>query len=32
LDGEELSGAPAQIKLIDDGRHHHGEITLGGDI
>ncbi len=29
LDGEELSGAPAQIKLVDDGRHHFGEITLG---
>jgi cyclic beta-1,2-glucan synthetase len=32
LDGQELPGAAGQIKLIDDGRHHDGEITLGNAI
>jgi cyclic beta-1,2-glucan synthetase len=29
LDGQEKPGA-AEIKLIDDGREHHVEVTLGG--
>jgi cyclic beta-1,2-glucan synthetase len=29
LDGQELAGQICEIKLVDDGRDHHGEITLG---
>jgi cyclic beta-1,2-glucan synthetase len=29
LDGKNLSGAPCRINLVDDGRYHYGEITLG---
>ena len=29
LDGTEISGRPCEIGLIDDGRHHHGLVTLG---
>jgi len=29
LDGKNLVGAPCAIKLVDDGRYHYGEITLG---
>jgi cyclic beta-1,2-glucan synthetase len=29
LDGKDLSGARGQIQLMDDGRYHYGEITLG---
>jgi cyclic beta-1,2-glucan synthetase len=29
LDGKNLSGAPGEIQLMDDGRYHYGEITLG---
>jgi cyclic beta-1,2-glucan synthetase len=29
LDGKELSGAPGEFQLTDDGRYHYGEITLG---
>ena len=29
LDGKSLSGTPCAIKLVDDGRYHYGEITLG---
>ena len=29
LDGKDLSGAPGEIQLTDDGRYHYGEITLG---
>jgi cyclic beta-1,2-glucan synthetase len=29
LDGQNLSGAPCEINLVDDGRYHYGEITLG---
>jgi cyclic beta-1,2-glucan synthetase len=29
LDGKNLGGAPCEIKLVDDGRYHYGEITLG---
>jgi cyclic beta-1,2-glucan synthetase len=29
LDGKNLSGAPCEINLVDDGRYHYGEITLG---
>jgi hypothetical protein len=29
LDGKILSGAPCEISLVDDGRYHYGEITLG---
>jgi cyclic beta-1,2-glucan synthetase len=29
LDGKNLSGAPGEIQLTDDGRYHYGEITLG---
>jgi cyclic beta-1,2-glucan synthetase len=29
LDGKNLSGAPCKITLVDDGRYHYGEITLG---
>ena len=29
LDGEELAGPVCDIRLIDDGRHHQAEVTLG---
>ena len=29
LDGKNLGGTPCEIKLVDDGRYHYGEITLG---
>ena len=29
LDGKDLSGAPGEFPLMDDGRHHCGEIILG---
>ena len=29
LDGKDLAGAPGEIQLMDDGRYHYGEITLG---
>jgi cyclic beta-1,2-glucan synthetase len=29
LDGKELAGPMCEIKLVDDGREHHGEVTLG---
>jgi cyclic beta-1,2-glucan synthetase len=29
LDGKNLTGAPGEIQLMDDGRYHYGEITLG---
>ncbi|HEX3395558.1 MAG TPA: hypothetical protein VHS76_02585 [Steroidobacteraceae bacterium] len=29
LDGKDLSGALGEISLVDDGRYHYGEITLG---
>jgi hypothetical protein len=29
LDGKALSATPCEIKLLDDGRYHYGEITLG---
>jgi cyclic beta-1,2-glucan synthetase len=29
LDGKNLSGAACEINLVDDGRYHYGEITLG---
>jgi cyclic beta-1,2-glucan synthetase len=29
LDGKNLPGAPGEIQLMDDGRYHYGEITLG---
>jgi cyclic beta-1,2-glucan synthetase len=29
LDGKALSSAACEIKLVDDGRYHYGEITLG---
>ncbi|HEY0801232.1 MAG TPA: protein ndvB, partial [Steroidobacteraceae bacterium] len=29
LDGKTLSGAVCEIGLLDDGRYHYGEITLG---
>jgi cyclic beta-1,2-glucan synthetase len=29
LDGKDLAGAPDGIQLMDDGRYHYGEITLG---
>ena len=29
LDGKDLAGAPNGIQLMDDGRYHYGEITLG---
>jgi cyclic beta-1,2-glucan synthetase len=29
LDGKALSATPCEIKLVDDGRYHYGEITLG---
>ncbi|MEO7206517.1 MAG: hypothetical protein ABI145_06970 [Steroidobacteraceae bacterium] len=29
LDGKELTGVPGEIPLMDDGRYHYGEITLG---
>jgi cyclic beta-1,2-glucan synthetase len=29
LDGKTLGGTASEIKLIDDGRYHYGEITLG---
>jgi cyclic beta-1,2-glucan synthetase len=29
LDGKDLSGTPGEIQLMDDGRYHYGEITLG---
>jgi cyclic beta-1,2-glucan synthetase len=29
LDGGEISGAPCEIALVDDGRYHYGLVTLG---
>jgi cyclic beta-1,2-glucan synthetase len=29
LDGKDLGGARGEIQLLDDGRYHYGEITLG---
>ena len=29
LDGKDLGSAACEIKLVDDGRYHYGEITLG---
>jgi len=29
LDGQELAGPICEITLVDDGRDHHGEVTLG---
>jgi cyclic beta-1,2-glucan synthetase len=29
LDGREMSGAPCEITLVDDGTYHYGRITLG---
>ncbi len=29
LDGKELRGARGEFQLMDDGRYHYGEITLG---
>jgi cyclic beta-1,2-glucan synthetase len=29
LDGKNLTGPPGEIQLMDDGRYHYGEITLG---
>jgi len=29
LDGKDLAGARDGIQLMDDGRYHYGEITLG---
>jgi cyclic beta-1,2-glucan synthetase len=29
LDGKQLTGASGEIQLMDDGRYHYGEITLG---
>jgi len=29
LDGKDLGGARGEIQLVDDGRYHYGEITLG---
>jgi cyclic beta-1,2-glucan synthetase len=29
LDGRELAGAALEINLVDDGRYHHCEVTLG---
>jgi cyclic beta-1,2-glucan synthetase len=29
LDGKPLTGAAGEIQLMDDGRYHYGEITLG---
>ena len=29
LDGRELSGAPCEIALLDDGSYHYGLVTLG---
>jgi cyclic beta-1,2-glucan synthetase len=29
LDGREISAAPCEIALIDDGRYHYGLVTLG---
>jgi cyclic beta-1,2-glucan synthetase len=29
LDGKDLSGTRGEIPLLDDGRDHYGEITLG---
>ena len=29
LDGREISGAPCEIALVDDGRYHYGLVTLG---
>jgi cyclic beta-1,2-glucan synthetase len=29
LDGKNLTGVPGEIQLLDDGRYHYGEITLG---
>ncbi len=29
LDGKDLSGATGEFQLMDDGRYHYGEITLG---
>jgi len=29
LDGKNLTDAPGEIQLVDDGRYHYGEITLG---
>ena len=29
LDGREISGAPCEIALVDDGAYHYGRVTLG---
>jgi cellobiose phosphorylase len=29
LDGQELPAGACEIKLIDDGRYHYGQVTLG---
>jgi cyclic beta-1,2-glucan synthetase len=29
LDGKDLGGAACEISLMDDGRYHYGEVTLG---
>jgi cyclic beta-1,2-glucan synthetase len=29
LDGADISARPCEIALSDDGRHHHGLVTLG---
>src|SRR3984885_86163 len=29
LDGKQLTGTAGEIQLMDDGRYHYGEITLG---
>jgi cyclic beta-1,2-glucan synthetase len=29
LDGQELAGPMCEIRLVDDGREHHGEVILG---
>jgi cyclic beta-1,2-glucan synthetase len=29
LDGKDLGSAACEITLVDDGRYHYGEITLG---
>jgi cyclic beta-1,2-glucan synthetase len=29
LDGREISGAPGEIAMVDDGAYHYGRVTLG---
>jgi cyclic beta-1,2-glucan synthetase len=29
LDGKSLTAGPCEIRLLDDGRYHYGEIVLG---